>query len=63
MLKLRAIVHACAWLANYLNPVAKLFDSLHEGCRGIFLADYLHINARPDLPLVKSPFKLTVHYS
>ena len=50
------LLHACAWLANYLNPVANIIvDTLHQGCRGIFLlADHSHVITRYGLPLVKS---------
>ena len=51
MLKLRA----CARLANYLNPLAKIvFAILHQACRGIIVADHLHVNVRPGQLLVKS---------
>ena len=53
------MLSACVWLANdlYTSTVAKYI--LHQACRGIFPADYLHVNIRTDLSLVKS-FKLTV---
>ena len=55
---------AYAWLANYLNPVRNtIFDTLHEGCREMFLADHPHVTVRPGLPLVKSLFKSMVCYS
>ena len=45
-----------AWLANYLNPVAKYYILviIHQACRGTILADDLHMNVRPGQPLVKS---------
>ena len=59
------LLHACAWLANYLNPVANIIvDTLHQGCRGIFLlADHSHVITRYGLPLVKNLYKLMDCYS
>ena len=57
---------ACAQLANNLSPVAKKlysFDTLHEGCRGIFLADHQHMTVRFGLPCFKSSINLIVCYS
>ena len=52
---------ACGWLAIYLNPLAKIvFVILHQACRGIIVADHLHVNVRHGQPLVKSLFKWMV---
>ena len=57
MLKLRT----CAWLAIYLNPLAKVvFVILHQACREIIVADHLPVNVRPGQPLVKFLFKWMV---
>ena len=64
MLKLRAIVHVHACLANDLNPIAKLYILiLYLKVAMDFFADHPDVTARPGLPLAKSSFKSIVCYS
>ena len=53
-----AKLHACAWLANTVAKYIRYI--LHQACRGIFLADHLHVHVRTCLPLVKASFKSMV---